>query len=296
MGVTIRGIVRGSCAGAAQRILALALIGTAWGCGTSQGPPGPERHGGMGGAGTHEVLRGETLWSISKRHGVDVDELRKANGLGVHDDLRVGQELIVPGAMRQHVVRPGETLWRIAKQHGSSVEAIAQANGIRDVTQVAAGRRLWVPSGVQRAGERADRAARTWTSSDQRGRADPAGRFTWPVDGRISSRFGLRRNHHHDGVDISAPRGAPVYAADSGRVIHADASLSGYGKMVIIKHGDRYSTVYAHNDELYVRVGQFVERGQRIASVGETGRASSPHLHFEVRYDGRPRDPLAVLP
>jgi murein DD-endopeptidase MepM/ murein hydrolase activator NlpD len=105
----------------------------------------------------------------------------------------------------------------------------------------------------------------------------------------------MRRNHHHDGVDISAARGTPVYAAASGRVIHADASLSGYGKMVIIKHGDRYSTVYAHNDELFVRVGQFVEQGQRIALVGKTGRASSPHLHFEVRYDGRPRDPLGHL-
>jgi len=205
----------------------------------------------------------------------------------------VGQDLILPGSMRRHVVRPGETLWRIAKQHGSTVGAIARANDIGDVTQLSVGQRLWVPAGGGAASS--DRSARTWTSSDRRGRADPAGNFAWPVRGRVSSSYGMRRNHHHDGLDITAPRGTPVYAAASGRVIHADASLSGYGKMVILKHGDRYSTVYAHNDELFVQVGQFVEQGQRIATVGQTGRASSPHLHFEVRYDGRPRDPIGHL-
>jgi murein DD-endopeptidase MepM/ murein hydrolase activator NlpD len=241
------------------------------------------------------VRRGDTLWSISKSHGVSVDELRAANGLAAREGLRVGQDLVVPGAMRSHVVRRGETLWRIAKQHGSTVGAIAQANGIGDVTRLSVGQRLWVPSSGARAPANLDRSAQAWTSADRRGRADPAGRFVWPVRGRVSSRFGLRRNHHHDGLDISAPRGTPVHAAASGRVIHADSSLSGYGKMVIIKHGDRYSTVYAHNDRLFVKVGQFVEQGQRIAEVGKTGRASSPHLHFEVRYDGRPRDPMGHL-
>jgi len=243
------------------------------------------------------VRAGETLWSISKEHGVGVDELRASNGLGARESLRVGQELALPSGptTRSHVVRPGETLWRIARQHGSSVSAIAAANGLRDVTRLAVGQRLRVPGGSTAIPASRDRSAARWTSADRRGSADASGRFVWPVDGRLSSRFGLRRNHHHDGVDISAPRGTPVYAAASGRVIHADASLSGYGKMVIIKHGDRYSTVYAHNDRLLVKVGQFVEQGERIAEVGRTGRASSPHLHFEVRYDGRPRDPMGHL-
>jgi murein DD-endopeptidase MepM/ murein hydrolase activator NlpD len=193
------------------------------------------------------------------------------------------------------VVRPGETLWRIARQHGSSVQELAAANGLRDATRISVGQRLRVPGGAAPIAPSRERSARRWTDSDRRGRADASGRFVWPVAGRVTSRFGLRRNHHHDGIDISAPRGTPVYAAASGRVIHADASLSGYGKMVILKHGDRYSTVYAHNDRLFVEVGQFVERGERIAEVGKTGRASSPHLHFEIRYDGRPRDPLGHL-
>lgn len=202
-----------------------------------------------------------------------------------------------PPSMRRHVVKPGETLYRIAKQHGSSVSAIAKANGIRDVTRISAGQRLLVPSGAQAAALPAspDHSARRWMASDARGRSDPAGRFIWPVRGRLSSGFGMRGNHHHDGLDITAPRGTPVYAAASGRVIHADASLAGYGKLIILKHSDRYSTVYAHNDVLLVKVGQFVEQGERIALVGKTGRASSPHLHFEVRYDGQPRDPRGHL-
>jgi murein DD-endopeptidase MepM/ murein hydrolase activator NlpD len=284
---------------ARERALALALLlAAASGCHTRGEPiplAGSEDRAARGRGGVHEVERGETLWSISKQHGVGVDDLRKANGLSVGDELRVGQDLVVPGTMRRHVVRPGETLYRIAKDHGSTVGAIAQANGIRDVTRISAGQSLLVPAGGGSAAS-PERAARTWTTSDRRGRADPAGRFAWPVDGRISSHFGMRGNHHHDGVDISAPRGTPVYAAAAGRVIHADSTLSGYGNMVIIKHSDRYSTVYAHNDELFVRVGQFVEKGERIALVGKTGRASSPHLHFEVRYDGRPRNPLDQLP
>jgi len=210
----------------------------------------------------------------------------------LHREARAGQ----PPILRRHVVKPGETLWRIAKQHGSSVSAIAKANGIRDVTKIAVGQRLLVPSGSESALPASpDVSARRWMASDARGRSDPAGRFLWPVRGRLSSGFGLRGNHHHDGIDITAPRGTPVYAAASGRVIHADASLAGYGKMIIIKHSDRYSTVYAHNDALLVRVGQFVDQGERIALVGKTGRASSPHLHFEVRYDGQPRDPRAHL-
>jgi murein DD-endopeptidase MepM/ murein hydrolase activator NlpD len=105
----------------------------------------------------------------------------------------------------------------------------------------------------------------------------------------------MRRRTHHDGIDIRAPRGTIVRAAESGRVIHADASLAGYGNMVILKHAGRLSTVYAHNRKLLVRVGDFVEKGDAIAEVGQTGNATTPHLHFEIRAVGAARDPLDYL-
>ena len=90
--------------------------------------------------------------------------------------------------------------------------------------------------------------------------------------------------------------GAAVRAAASGRVIHSDASLAGYGNMVIIKHRGDLSSVYAHNRRNLARVGDFVEPGQVIAEAGQTGRATSPHVHFEIRRDGKPIDPLDYLP
>jgi lipoprotein NlpD len=192
-----------------------------------------------------------------------------------------------------HTVAPGETLWRISKRYGTSVDAIMAANGIKDVRSVATGARLVVPITSNVASARRGEPG-TYASRDPRGRTrEPE--FSWPVRGEIMSGFGKRHSDNHDGIDIRAGSGTVVRAAESGRVIHADASLAGYGKMIVIKHAGRLSSVYAHNRKLLVEVGQFVEKGEPIAEVGETGNATTPHLHFEIRSDGSPRNPLDYL-
>jgi murein DD-endopeptidase MepM/ murein hydrolase activator NlpD len=194
-----------------------------------------------------------------------------------------------------HVVARGENLYRISKRYGTSVEAIKSANGIRDVTSVPVGARLVVPIGGVGAGPRRPVDAGTYASRDPRGKSSGPPSFGWPLHGELISEYGLRRGAHHDGLDIKAPKGTVVRAAEAGRVIHADNSLSGYGNLIIIKHAGRLSTVYAHNRVMLVRVGQFVEKGDAIAEVGQTGNATTPHLHFEIRSDGSPRDPLSYL-
>jgi murein DD-endopeptidase MepM/ murein hydrolase activator NlpD len=190
-----------------------------------------------------------------------------------------------------HVVRPGETLWRISRGYGTTVEAIAQANGISDVTRIGAGQRLWIPTdGVARPAKPAGFGA-----IDPRGRT-AANSLIWPLAGRITSGFGMRDGAHHDGLDIKAPEGTAVRAAEAGRVVHSGNSLSGYGNMIILKHAGSLATVYAHNRRNLVRVGEFVEKGAVIAEVGRTGNASTPHVHFEVRRNGSPMDPLDYLP
>lgn len=195
-----------------------------------------------------------------------------------------------------HVVQHGETVWRISQKYGSTVDAIVRANGIDDVTKIHPGQRLLVPAAGSAVKSRSSSDPEMWTRRDRRGTSSPAARFEWPVRGRVSSGYGMRGGAHHDGIDIRAASGTAVRAAEAGRVVHADDSLPGYGKLVILKHAGPYSTVYAHNRKILVRVGEFVKKGQVIAEVGQTGRASAPHLHFEVRRDGAAKDPLDYLP
>jgi murein DD-endopeptidase MepM/ murein hydrolase activator NlpD len=118
----------------------------------------------------------------------------------------------------------------------------------------------------------------------------------WPVDGALSSPFGRRDGRAHDGIDLAVAADTPVRAACDGIVAYAGNGLRGYGNVLILSHAGALATVYAHNRALDVAQGQAVVRGQIIARSGQTGRASAPHLHFEVRKDSIARDPLGYLP
>lgn len=119
--------------------------------------------------------------------------------------------------------------------------------------------------------------------------------MSWPVEGPLSSPFGRRDGRPHDGIDLAVPEDTPVRAACSGMVTYAGNGIRGYGNLVIVSHAGHLATVYAHNRELLVREGEPVARGQVIARSGQTGRATAPHVHFEVRKDSIPRDPLGYL-
>lgn len=137
--------------------------------------------------------------------------------------------------------------------------------------------------------------------SRARGSAVASGALMWPISGEITSPFGWRvhpvfgTQKFHTGIDIAADYGDAVVAADSGVVIHADW-YGGYGKAVIIDHGNGVQTLYAHNSELLVSEGQAVRKGQVISHAGSTGYSTGPHVHFEVRRNGTPTDPLGYLP
>ena len=129
----------------------------------------------------------------------------------------------------------------------------------------------------------------------------PTGTFRWPTSGRITSYFGGRKSPggigstNHKGIDIAAPRGTPVYAADGGTVTYS-GWMSGYGYTIRIDHGNGYVTYYAHNSSLVAKVGQHVYKGQQIAKVGSTGNSTGNHCHFEIRYNGVAKNPLNYLP
>ena len=128
-----------------------------------------------------------------------------------------------------------------------------------------------------------------------------SGRFIWPLTGRITSPFGYRRNplfrriSFHTGIDIAVPYGSPFQAADGGEVIFS-GWWDGYGKCVIVDHGHGYTTLYGHMSRIYVKESQVVDKGTTLGLVGSTGYSTGPHLHFEVRVNGKPTNPRAYLP
>jgi len=188
-----------------------------------------------------------------------------------------------------HVVQRGENLYRIALHYGVSVDALMRENGIRDPRTLEVGQRLVIP-GARRAAPREPLAHEL--DADARRLA-----LGWPVHGVVSSGFGRRSGRSHDGLDISAHVGAPIWAAAAG-VVTFSGRLGDYGNLIVIRHDAVYSTAYAHNKANYVSRGERVERGQLIADVGKSGnaRGNHPHLHFEVRRGETPRDPLRYLP
>jgi murein DD-endopeptidase MepM/ murein hydrolase activator NlpD len=219
-----------------------------------------------------------------------------------------------PPAARAHVVKSGDTLGAIAKQYGVTVGALVRANGLKsDRVRLKLGQRLTVPpptvvrekpatppspKGAPRRSARRERGigkmpANLILAIPEFG--DPVPPFAWPLEGSVSSSFGRRRMGWHRGVDILAPAGAPVLASAPGMVI-ASGVEGRYGRVVKVAHEGGFTSVYAHNTENLVELGQWVTAGQMIATVGRTGRATAEHLHFEIRHEGMAYNPLYLLP
>jgi murein DD-endopeptidase MepM/ murein hydrolase activator NlpD len=205
-----------------------------------------------------------------------------------------------------HQVKRGDTLWRIAQRYDTSVEALARANDGVDAYALRVGQKLWIPKGGVGSGKGgtssvAPRTLERRPREYDRDCAELARRdrlaFEWPLLGRLTSRFGEERGRRgHDGVDLVADEGTPIRAAEGGDVVYADDDLGDYGKVVVLRHAGGWATVYAHNRRNLVDEGSFAEKGDAIAEVGDTGNASAPHLHFEVRRRNAPRDPETCLP
>jgi lipoprotein NlpD len=206
------------------------------------------------------VRSGDTLYSLARTHGVTVGELASLNGLAKPEDLQAGTRLRLP----ERRTAPLETA---ASKSGAARHAV----GVAAVAKAAA------------------------ASVPQAGKTTSSYMLRWPVSGAMTSRFGRRSGHVHDGIDIGAPKGTEVMAAADGDVVFADTH-GGYGNVVILRHASGLLTIYAHHERNLVRKGQRVHAGDTIARVGTTGRSSGPHLHFEVRTGTRPTNPLSYLP
>ncbi len=196
---------------------------------------------------------------------------------------------IKPGRpYRIHMVRRGETLWHISKMYGVPMGDIVSVNHIADPSHLVAGTRLIIPSREYAPARKVSYSSPKPTSAAQREG------FIWPVKGKILTYFGKSKRKISKGIVIQAPPGAPVRATKSGKVIYS-GKYGPFGNTVILRHPGGYSSVYAHNRENLVKVGQWVAQGQAIATVGETGHVTRPCLEFEIRRKNQAVDPLLYL-
>jgi lipoprotein NlpD len=201
----------------------------------------------------------------------------------------------------EHVVRSGETLFAIAWRYGKDASDLARWNRLADPSRIYPGQviRLTAPPGMSGSTSRPPGAGSSRPATPEPRPlppipTQPAPDWIWPTPGAIAVRFGDRPGTG-TGILIAGSYGAPVKAAASGNVVYAGDGLIGYGKLIILKHNDTYLSAYGHNASLLVREGEKIQRGQRIATMGE-GPGREPRLHFEIRQNGQPVDPLKFLP
>jgi lipoprotein NlpD len=236
--------------------------------------------------GVYTVQRGDTLYSIALAFGVDVRELARWNNLGDAAALSVGQALrVVPPAGTATVTPVAPT--------GTAEVRPLPLPGTEPVVPVPAAPTTTpvtppgpVPAPVQESG------AASKPEAARPAPAESSVQWQWPAPGKVIENFDETRNK---GIDITGNDGDPVIAAADGEVVYVGSALRGYGNLVIVKHSDEFISAYAHNRQVLVKQGQAVKRGQRIAEIGKSD-AERTKLHFEIRRQGKPVDPLRYLP
>ena len=181
-----------------------------------------------------------------------------------------------------HHVEKGQTLWRISKIYNVDLDEIVRINRIPDATSIEPGQLIFIPS-----------AKKKQYLSGQSATED----FSWPIKGRVIASFGQTFNDMiNKGINIQRIRSQDVIASRSGKVIFYDTNFESFGKTIIIDHGEGFSTVYARNSEVFVKTGDYVQRGTVIAKVGSSDRDKNTYLHFEIRKGHIPQNPYFYLP
>ena len=255
------------------------------------------------------VGKGDTVYGLSRRHRVSARAIIEANNLRAPYVLAPGQRLILPRA-RDYVVKRGDSISVIASKHNANMYAIARLNNLRRPYTIYVGQNLILPDlnrsrpvaiptaeapALKRTSITAKAPSKTKAVSVLPARTGKG--FLWPVKGKLLSSYGGKSEGlQNDGINIAAPRGAPVRAAENGVVAYSGNELRGFGNLLLLKHSGGWITAYAHNETLLVKRGDKIKKGQTIAKVGSSGSVQNPQLHFELRKGKKAIDPIKYLP
>lgn len=247
------------------------------------------------------VKPGDVIGRIAESFAISVETILWANNLSIRSYIRPGDKLkILPQTGVLHKVKRGDTISKIARTYDTDTEKIIRANKLQaGGSDIVVGEELIIPDGRKpyvapvRRTTKTSQSFRSISAPPPSVNAPAGSGYLWPTSvRRITQYFGWR----HTGLDIGGPVGTPLYASRSGRVIKSQCGWNGgYGCYIILDHGGGVHTLYAHNSQLYVSVGEQVVQGQTIAAMGSTGRSTGPHIHFEVRVNGRRQNPLKYI-
>lgn len=272
----------------------------------------------------YTVVQGDGLYRIAKNHGIALKDLLAFNGFAdASHPIKPGDKLIVkyPGGSgtsaqgtdqtpvvrpaqtqavsapadtivieKVHVVQPKETLYRISQMYGISVDELKRKNGLES-NDLQVGQRLYIVGTPKNPADTKIQTISNPVAANGKDRTD----LIMPINGKVTSPYGIRDGKPHKGVDIAAKTGTPIYAVLDGTVVFSGVQ-GGYGNVVVLEHPNFVMTIYAHNERNLVNVGDVVSKGQQIAACGSTGDSTGSHCHFEYRVKGKPINPNRVLP
>ncbi|MDP1681281.1 MAG: peptidoglycan DD-metalloendopeptidase family protein [Burkholderiales bacterium] len=254
---------------------------------------------------TYTVQKGDTLYSIALEHGQDYKELAEWNGIQAPYTIRISQILRLTSSQTETTTplkpipavdaKPLSSSEPSLKTEPKATKQTYSDQALAQLEKPAAKPAMVLPPKpeIAKAEPPKPAAAPEPTKPDASGDEEDSVDWGWPASGKILANF--NDNGNSKGVDIGGNPGQTVIASASGKVVHTGSTLRGYGKLIIIKHNKSYFSVYAHNNQVLVREGQTVVKGQKIAEMGNSD-ADRVKLHFEIRRLGKPVDPLKYLP
>jgi murein DD-endopeptidase MepM/ murein hydrolase activator NlpD len=272
------------------------------------------------------VQKGDTLYSLSRRYNTPIRDIIEVNHLTPPYTLYVGRVLRLPIA-RYHTVAHGDTLYSISRHYNVDITTLSKLNHLREPYALSIGQKLALPASIggtisttsvspasvsssptvksiysastsSQPKTQTKSVTKLTTSSTQKVISSTRKtKFMWPIRGTIISRFGtIGKGRSNDGINIKAPLGTLIKAADAGKVVYVGNELKGFGNLILIQHNDGWITAYAHTNSFLVKKGQQVQKGASIAKVGSSGGVNIPQLHFEVRAGKKPVNPMLYLP
>lgn len=268
----------------------------------------------------HIVMKGDTLNKISQDYNISINDIKLFNNL-ITDKIIIGQKLyLTPVKTDKHeyvtqrkipnegyyISKKGDTLNRVSKMYGISIIDIIDYNNLSEF-KLETGYKVFLTASkkekqqIKKTKEvvlsQPSKQVKKKVSTEQHTQKNLKAKDTslfCPCTGQVTSRFGMRNGKPHKGIDIAAPSGTPIYAIQRGSVVFSGRQR-GYGNVIILEHDNYVMTVYAHNESNLVRLGDNVDKGQPIGTVGNSGTSSGSHLHFEYRVQGKAIDPVQVL-